>query len=148
MLTVATRRPMTSQSYTTRVRNTAVTMRGQDAEAQGDREATHRTGAELEEDQTRQEGRDVGVEDRVPRPLVSGVDRRARTLLPSRSSSRMRSRMRMFASTAIPTVSTMPGDARQREGEPEGGERAENQEQVHDQREVGDHAAAPVVERA
>ena len=94
-----------------------------DAEAQGDGEAADRPGPELEQDQPRREGRHVRVADRVPGALVAGLDRRARRSCRARSSSRMRSRMRTFASTAMPTVSTMPAMPGQRQREAEGRER-------------------------
>src|SRR5438034_10948242 len=53
---------------------------GQDAEAEGHREAAHRAAAELEHDEPRAEGGDVRVADRVPRPLVASFDRGARRL--------------------------------------------------------------------
>src|SRR3989449_10133678 len=53
---------------------------GQDAEAEGHREAAYGAAAELKQDEPRAEGGDVRVADRVPGPLVAGLDRRARGL--------------------------------------------------------------------
>src|SRR5207245_5021725 len=50
--------------------------RGEEADHERDREALHRPRAELEEDETRKEGRDVGVENGGQRPRIAGLDRR------------------------------------------------------------------------
>ena len=67
-------------------------------------------------------------------------------VLPARSSSLVRSKMRMLASTAMPTESTKRGDTRQRQGHRDGPEQGVVDERVEDQCDTGDDARQPVVD--
>ena len=62
----------------------------------------------------------------------------ARALLPARSSSRMRSRIRMFASTAMPTVSTMPAMPGSVSVKPNSAKAPSRNSTFSEQRQVGD----------
>jgi hypothetical protein len=115
---------------------------GGDADHHHDREAAHRAGAEVEEQQAGNHVGDVGIEDRGAGFVIAVLDR-VHHPPPRLCSSRMRSLMITLASTAAPTVRTkpaMPGQGQRRERSHD----AENDEYVQHQREIGVEAEAAV----
>src|SRR5207245_2787149 len=106
-LTVVSRRRDTRRSYTTRVPNTPV--RRLVRMPRQSVTANPRTGPVPNWNRIRPEQNVVTFESRIAYQARSKpLSIAARGVLPRRSSSRMRSRIRTFASTAMPMVSTMP----------------------------------------
>src|SRR5436190_1074703 len=112
----------------------------QDAEAEGHREAAHGAAAELEQDESRAEGGDVRVADRVPGSLVAGLDRRAHGL----PQAQLLADALQDEDVGVDRHADGEhdaGDAREREREAESGERAHQEEDVQQEGPIGDRAA-------
>src|SRR5262245_9163256 len=117
-----------------------------DADHQGDREALHRSGSELVQDDPGHDHRHVSVDDRRERALEACVDRRSDGLPePELLTDALEDedvRVDRHADRQHD-----PGDARQRQGRLEPGHRRQEDGEVEQERQVGDRAREPVVDQ-
>ena len=120
--------------------------RHEHADDQHQREAADRRRPEVEQDRRGDDARHVRVEDRVPGAVEAGLDRR-QSVLPARSSSLVLSKIRMLASTAMPTESTKAATPASVSVTGIKRKSANDDERVEDQRDAGDHARQSVVDQ-
>src|SRR6202047_58392 len=117
--------------------------RGDDADAERDGKAAHRTGADIEQHRGGDEGGDVGIQDRRQRPLEAGVDRR----------NRVASAAQFLADALIDQNVGVDRDADRQHDAGDAGQRqrgiqqrqhAEDHRDVDGDRDIGEHAEQPV----